>query len=82
LDCNRQIDDVTAKFELQNEHDDTSGVEKCVPLEHIGKPNARRPVNPIQVKRVLRPFRKISGVGYNSNRKGTAGRDFDIIPKS
>jgi len=29
----------TAKFELQSEHDDTSGVEskKCVPLGHISK---------------------------------------------
>lgn len=43
-------------------------IEKCVPLGHIGKPNARGLVNSTQVKRALRPFRKISGIAYNSSR--------------
>lgn len=43
-------------------------VEKCVPLGHIGKPNARGLVNSTQAKRALRPFRKISSIAYNSSR--------------
>lgn len=65
-----QIGDATVKFELQNVHDDTSGVESknAFRSDTSENRNARALVNATQVKRALRLFRKISDVACNSSR--------------